>query len=217
VALISQLRVVYLLFFAGLAQAQADGIAVLGRSVIEFKPGVAQPRHSLRLTLAHLEGSGWTAEEIAATAREGARLLEQCGVALERAELVRIAVPTKYLDFYTPFSRELASVVPLAKPAIYFVAGTRQRPAFDAEAIGFSNSRSRPELVDTVWITRASKDLAIVLAHELAHVLMDSGEHSILRHNLMNAETAPENILLSPDQCERLRQTAFRNGLLGPR
>jgi hypothetical protein len=212
--MISHLRDLVLLLFACAAQAQADGIAVLGRSTLDFKPGVAQPRHTLRLTLAYLEGSGWTPEDIVAAVREGARLLEQCDVALERAELVRIAAPTKYLDFYTPFSRELASAVPLAKPAIYFVAGTRQRPAFDAEAIGFGNSRSRPELLDTVWITRASKDLAIVLAHELAHVLMDSGEHSILRHNLMNADTAPENTLLSADQCERLRLTAFRNGLL---
>ena len=212
--MISHLRALVLLLFACVAQAQADGIAVLGRSTLDFKPGVAQPRHALRLTLAYLEGSGWTPEDIVAAVREGARLLEQCGVALERAELVRIAAPTKYLDFYTPFSRELASAVPLAKPAIYFVAGTRQRPAFDAEAIGFGNSRSRPELLDTVWITRASKDVPIVLAHELAHVLMDSGEHSILRHNLMNADTAPENTLLSADQCERLRLTAFRNGLL---
>src|SRR5688572_17267043 len=142
--MISQLRALLLLLFAGLAHA--DGIAVLQRTVVEFKPELALPRHSLRLTLAYLEGSGWTPEEIVAAVREGGRLLEQCGVALERAELVRIAAPAKYLDFYTPFSRELAGAVPLAKPAIYFVAGTRQRPAFDAEAIGFGNSRSRPEL-----------------------------------------------------------------------
>jgi hypothetical protein len=215
--MISRLRLLVLLLCAGIALAQGDGITVLQRSTVEFKPGLASPRHSLRLTLVQLEGSGWTPQEIIAAAREGARLLEQCSIALERAELVRIAAPAQYLDFYTPFSRELAGEVPLAKPAIYFVAGTRQRPAFDAEAIGFSNSRRRPELIDTVWITRGTRDRAIVFAHELAHVLMDSGEHSILRHNLMNAETAPENTLLSADQCERLRQTAFRSGLLGPR
>ena len=212
--MISQLRILFFLACAGLAQAQADGIAVLQRSTIEFKPGLSAPRHVLHLTLAQLEGTGWEQEDIVAAVRDGARILEQCGVALERAELVRIAAPTRYLDLHTPSSRELARTVPLAKPAIYFVAGTRQRPAFDAEAIGFSNSRSRPELLDTVWITRGSRDLPIVLAHELAHVLMDSGEHSILRHNLMNAETAPENTLLSGEQCVRLRQTAFRNGLL---
>ena len=215
--MISQLRILLLLLCAGLAQAQADGIAVLQRSIVEFKPGLATPRYSLQLTLVQLEGSGWTQEDVVGAAREGGRLLEQCGVALQRAELVRIAAPTRYLDFFTPYSRELASAVPLAKPVIYFVAGTRQRPAFDAEAIGFGNSRTRPELLDTVWITRGSKDVAVVLAHELTHVLMDSGEHSIHRNNLMNAETAPENTLLSPDQCERLRLTAFRNGLLSPR
>jgi hypothetical protein len=214
--MISLTRILFLLLCAGTAQAQADRISVLQRSIVEFKPGLATPRHALQLTLVQMEGSGWTQEEIVAAAREGGRLLEQCGVALQRVELVRIAAPTRYLDLHMPSSRELASAVPLSKPAIYFVAGTRERPAFDAEAIGFSNSRRRPELLDTVWITRGSRDLPIVLAHELAHVLMDSGEHSLHRNNLMNAETAPEHTLLSGDQCERLRQTAFRNGLLRP-
>jgi hypothetical protein len=173
-------------------------------------PGTRQ----LRLTLAVVEASGWTAEAALAVAREGARILGQCGIALERVELVRIEAPARFRDFHSSDSRELARAVPLPRPAIYFVADTRQRPAFDAEAIGRGNSRSRPELADTVWITRGTRDPGIAIAHELAHVLMDSGAHSVAAGNLMREDTAPGNTRLSDTQCAQLRTTGSANGLL---
>ena len=134
--------------------------------------------------------------------------------ALEGAELVRIRAPERFHDFHTPLSRQLARAVPLERPAIWFVRDTRQRPAFDAEAIGRGNSRTRPELTDTVWVTRGTRELAIAIAHELAHVLMDSGEYSQEPGNLMREETAPGSTGLSPAQCTRMRDTARANGLL---
>ena len=180
------------------------------------KATAAPAAHELRLTLAFLDGSGWTPETILAAVQESAGILGQCGVRMKNAELVRIGAPDRFRDFHTPTSRELARAVPLAKPALYFVAGTRQRPAFDAEAIGRGNSRTRPELADTVWVTRGARDLGIVLAHELAHVLMDSGAHSDEPGNLMREDTAPENTRLSDRQCARLRETGSINGLLAP-
>ncbi len=174
----------------------------------------AAASHRLRLTLVTLEGSGWTRERALGVVREAAPILAQCGVALARAELVRLAVPPRHLDFSTPSARELARAFPVARPAIYFVRDTRSRPAFDAEAIGRGNSRTRPELADTVWITAAARDPAVVLAHELAHVLMDSGEHSDAPGNLMRDETSARNTALTPAQCARLRDTATANGLL---
>ena len=170
--------------------------------------------HELRLTLAVLEGSGWTREAIVPLAAQSARILAQCNVALVSVELVRIGAPARFRDYATPTARELARTLPLARPTVYFVADTRQRPAFDAEAIGRANSRTRPELADTVWLTRATRDPGIALAHELVHVLMDSGEHAIEPGNLMNAETAPENTRLTPDQCARLQSNATASGLL---
>jgi hypothetical protein len=127
---------------------------------------------------------------------------------------VLIDAEQRFRSFYTPVSRELARALPLAKPTIYFVDGTRQRPAFEAEAIGRGNSRGRPELSDTVWIIRGARDLGIAFAHELAHVLMDSGEHVHEPGNLMQAETAPEHTRLSAAQCDRMRATGLANGLL---
>jgi hypothetical protein len=102
----------------------------------------------------------------------------------------------------------------VARPAVYFVRDTRSRPAFDAEAIGRGNSRTRPEIADTVWMTAAARDPGVVLAHELAHVLMDSGEHSEEAGNLMRGETSARNTSLSARQCARLRDTGTANGLL---
>jgi hypothetical protein len=63
-------------------------------------------------------------------------------------------------------------------------------------------------------MTRATRDPGIALAHELAHVLMDSGDHSEEEGNLMRAETAPQNLRLSPQQCSRIRAVATANGLI---
>lgn len=212
------MRILLILLLASLpalAQNQ-EPVSVLERREIVLESVAGSAGTELRLTLAYLEGSGWTPEPIVAAATVSARILGQCGVALKSVELLRIAAPIRFHDFLTPVSRELAATLQLGKPTIYFVAGTRQRPAFDAEAIGRGNSRTRPELRDTVWVTRGTRDLGIALAHELAHVLMDSGEHSEESGNLMREDTSPENTRLSEAQCTRLRETGTANGLLRP-
>ena len=168
----------------------------------------------LLLTLVQFDGGAWQTAEIEATAAQASKILAQCGIALGQQDLRHIDVDARFRYFHTPASRELARTLQIGKPAIFFVDGTRQDPAFEAEAIGRGNSRTRPELQDTVWITRGARDPAVVLAHELAHVLMDSGEHSQEPGNLMRDETAPENTRLSPAQCARLRERGTAHGLL---
>lgn len=193
----------------------ADSITVLERRGLAIERSAVTPTHRLDLVLAYFEDS-WKAETIRSAVRKGAQILAQCGVEIGKAELVRLGAPARYRVFDTARSRELARALALAKPTIYFVAGTRQQPAFDAEAIGRGNSATRPELRDTVWVARGARDLDIVLAHEIAHVLMDSGGHSEAPGNLMREDTAPENTRLDEAQCTRLRETATANGLLQP-
>jgi len=208
---------VLLILAAQCARAEGEeGIAALERQDIVLERAAAASLEG-KLTLAYLDETGWAREDILAATAQAVKILGQCGVAFERAELVRLAAPPRYRDFSTAASRTLARALPLARPAIYFVAGTRQRPAFDAEAIGRGNSRSRPELADTVWVTRGTRDLGIAMAHELAHVLMDSGEHSAQSANLMREDTAPANSRLSKAQCARLRQVGAANGMLKTR
>jgi hypothetical protein len=211
-------RLALLLILALPAHAQVpDPVTVLERRELPVEQLAPAPTHSLSLTLASLHGSGWEPSVIQAAVREAALILGQCGIALARAEFVLINAPVHMRDYYTPASRELARILPLNRPAVYFVAGTRQRPAYEAVAIGLGNSMGRQELRDTVWVTHGTRDLAIVLAHEVVHLLVNSGDHSEAPGNLMRDETSPGNTQLSAAQCARMRETGTVNGLLAPR
>lgn len=196
----------------GTAHAQPS-VQVLEREEVAFD---SSGTRKLQLSVVQLEGSGWTKERAIGAVREAASILSQCDIALTRADWIRLAAPARYLDFFTPLSRELARLQPVDRPALYLVRETRNRPAFEAEAIGRGNSRSRPELADTVWMIAAVRDPGVALAHELAHVLMNSGEHSNEPGNLMAEQTTPGSTALSAAQCARLRDTAAAHGLLSP-
>jgi hypothetical protein len=57
-------------------------------------------------------------------------------------------------------------------------------------------------------------DAGIALAHELFHVLTNSGAHVEDRPNLMQADTRPENTELTPVQCQQAQSMGVENGLL---
>jgi hypothetical protein len=179
--------------------------------------GAAPPTHQLQLDLVAFTDTTWKSESIVTAVREAGALLAQCGIRLVRAELYRFAGgDPAYRYLSTPVSRQLVRRVRPAKPAVFFVRDTRHVPTFDAESFGTGNTATRPELAFTVWITAYIRDLPIAIAHELAHVLMDSGEHSSEPGNLMRAETAPGNTSLTPAQCARMVEDGERNGLLQP-
>lgn len=178
--------------------------------------GGGAPTHRMRLEMAVLAGSGWDPAIILAATRAAAGILAQCGIRTDRAELYEFEGPARYRWLDTPVSRELARRTRLARPAVYFVAGTRHVPAFDAEAFGRANSARRPELAYSVWIVAGARDLPVALAHELVHVLADSGEHSDAPGNLMRDETAPDAVVLTPAQCRRVLEGGVRNALLQP-
>ena len=185
------------------------------RRAIDLPPSPpADGQHMLSLTIANI--ADWNDSEIADSIGIAAGILAQCKVRVDQAELLRITVPESHRHFDTPRSRELAAALALPKPTLYFSDDTRQHTPFDAEAIGRGNSRSRPELTDTVWIARGARDLGLVIAHELAHVLMNSSEHDHTPGNLMAESTDPANTQLTAAQCATMRATGSRNGLLRP-
>jgi hypothetical protein len=169
--------------------------------------------HRLQLDLVTFGDTTWEPARIVAAVREAGGILAQCGVRLERAELYRFDGGEPRLRYlWTPASRELVRRTRVAKPAVFFVRDTRHQPGFDAEAFGSANTATRPELQGTVWITARIRDLPVALAHELAHVLMDSGDHSLEAGNLMRDETASGNTRLTAGQCARI----VASGLLQP-
>lgn len=162
-------------------------------------------------------GGRWTDAEVEAAVSEAGRILAQCNIEVTFEKPAALAVEERYRFYSTPVSRELVRRVQPRKPALFFVDDTRNDPAYDAEAIGRGNSRMRPELADTVWIAHGARDLPQVIAHELMHVLADSGEHSDEPGNLMGVETSPHDTRLAEAQCARARDRAQANGLVTDR
>ena len=192
----------------------AERYTLAADQVYRHDPARHNATHQLTLTLVYFTGSDWPRNAMVEAARKVAEILERCGMLLRQVELVRVDAPRRYHYLNTPISRELARTLQLAKPTVYFVTNTRHQPAFDAEAIGRGNSQTRPELADSVWVTRATRDVGVALAHELVHVLSDSGQHVDLPGNLMREQTAPENTQLTGAQCAQLREVGAKNGLL---
>jgi hypothetical protein len=209
------------LLLCGLLTAPCSAIAELEIGVARTRsltrsdlPQPPRASHDLRLSLYGFLGTRWTEREVLNAIAPVARLIGACAIALEGVELRLLATPRRFHFYSTATSRELLGKVAVRKPAIFFVEDTHNEPAFDAEAIGRGNAASRPELVDTVWVAYGARDLPFAIAHELVHVLANSGEHSDAPANLMRAETSPGNTVLTPDQCERIRMQGEANGLL---
>lgn len=177
--------------------------------------GAQAATHRLQLDLYTFADTSWQPDEIVGAVRGAAPILAQCGIWLERAELYRLAGgDPRFRVLSTPDARALVRRLQPAKPAVFFVRDTRHEPAYDAEAFGRGNTGSRPELAGTVWITAHIRDLPVALAHELAHVLMDSGAHSGAAANLMREETAAGNTSLTPAQCAAMTGRGTGNGWL---
>ena len=190
-------------------------IEVAERSVLPTeKRYTSDATDQLSLTLVYFTEGAWPRDAVLVATRGAVDILKQCRVRVRQLEILRVTAPREYQYLDTPLSRELARTLQLSNPTVYFVTDTRQQPAFDAEAIGRANSSSRPELADTVWITRAARDVSVALAHELVHVLGNSGAHVDLPGNLMREETSSQNTHLTPAQCAQLRTAGTENGLL---
>lgn len=174
----------------------------------------ASPLLYVELTAVVIADAGWQIAEAQQAITEALPILVQCGVALQSLKLIEVAAPAAYRDLAPQTARLLTSRLAPARPAIFFVRTTRMRPAFEAEAFGAGNTRTRPELINTVWVTRSAPDLPETLAHELFHVIANSGEHSDDEANLMHDSTAPGRRQLTPAQCVVLRENGRVNRLL---
>jgi hypothetical protein len=173
--------------------------------------------HELRLHLYTFNGTRWSPETIREAVHASGQLLAQCGIVLNGIEVRTLDTERRFHFYSTPVSRLLLRQLDVPRPAIFFVDDTLNQPAFDAEAIGLANAQSRPELANTIWVAYGARDLPYALAHELVHVLSDSGEHSTETGNLMRAETSARNTALTAAQCERVRARGTANRLITPR
>jgi hypothetical protein len=170
--------------------------------------------HALTPSFVYITNTRWNRSTILRATRKAAEILAQCGVHGPSVRLHQLDAPERFRDFSVPLAMDLLSRVDIPRPSVFFVRDTLQHIAYDAEAFGQSNTVTRPILRDTVWITEAAPHPGVAVAHELVHILADSGEHVYEPDNLMRERTSSRNFNLTQTQCKRITHVGNRNGLL---
>jgi len=189
-------------------------IEVVSRSSWSAAPGQELPVADIPLDVLILD-ERWSLVQVSQVLDEAQSILDQCRVRLSDVQLRRVSAPDYLRDLETGRAKSLLDAVRLSGPArrvtAVFARDTRMRQPFDAEAFGQGNTRTRAWLTDTVWLTLALQDRGIALAHELFHVLSNSGAHSEADGNLMLRRTTGTNRTLNPEQCDLLDLYAADN------
>lgn len=161
--------------------------------------------------------SQWSADTVRLILDEAQTILSQCDVVFKAVNIRYIDVPDYLSDLETGASKTLMDAVRLSGPnrqaTVVFARDTRMNQAYDAEAFGKANTRNRAWLSDSVWLTLALKDRGIGLAHELFHVLANSGRHNAMAGNLMLTRTTGNNRKLVLEQCLSMRENIVNAGL----
>jgi hypothetical protein len=199
--------------------ATADEIELLGRSEVDAKYRAAADArtYEFRPTLVLIDNSGWTKKLLINASTHSMEILGQCGIGVPTINLITLKTSEKYKDPDRSQRIDLArSISPAAKPLVFFIrsAGDVMKDAF---SYGRSNTRSA-ELKDTVWVKSELTDIAgVALAHELIHILSNSGEHINEPGNLMNEDADTTTVKLKPDQCNNIVRLGIENGFLNPK
>lgn len=162
----------------------------------------------------------WSIDEVSQVLDEAALILSACALEFSDVKIRYVNAPKYLQDLESGASKTLMDAVRMNGPArratAVFAHDTRMSMPFDAEAFGRGNTRTRAWLTDSVWLTLALQDRGIALAHELFHVLTNSGQHSESDGNLMLARTTGQNRGLTGDQCTAARSRALETRLLVP-
>lgn len=161
---------------------------------------------------------GWSKELVSKSLLEAETILAQCNIAFNSVTISELSVPAYLRDLEAGSTKTLVSALNNTtefKPIkIFYARDTRMLTPFDGEAFGRANTRRRPWLQDSVWLMNGIEDAGIALAHELYHVLTNTGEHNQIADNLMQARTSQGRTTLEPMQCEAAIRTAKENLLL---
>ena len=155
----------------------------------------------------------WQTAAVKTAIDEVNTILLQCGIAVTEIKYFGTKTPDYLQDLetgtaYTVLSR-FRELHPGENNILLLLARhNRMQIDFEAQAFGQANTATRPWLEDTLWIMHGARDVPIALAHELMHILSNSGEHAPSPQNLMSADTDAKGTLLTPAQCA-LTQSYF--------
>lgn len=184
---------------------------LLRRLEIESASSGANPR--LSLDALQLDRR-WLPAQIEAAMHQAFEILAQCGIGAGEVRLHAVDAPDYLRDLSTGSAHTLLTAAGGEFASVVFARDTRMQAQYTGEAFGLGNTAMRPWLTNSVWLMLGVDDPGIALAHELYHVLANSGNHVTVRGNLMQADTRPDGTELSPEQCQLALSNGIANGLL---
>jgi hypothetical protein len=191
------------------------GAPMVKSALLDFELGVAPSTAAYRLDLDFLLlDPRWSVTRVRDVLQQAFDILAQCDFAAGSIGGFGIDASDYLLDLATGSARSLLDAAALRPPAVVFARDTLMREAYLGEAFGLGNTQRRPWLRNSVWLMHDVDDAGIALAHELYHVLANSGAHVQGRPNLMQANTRPESTELTPEQCELAQRNGLTNKLL---
>ena len=199
-----------------IADPLADPAAPITKTpIIDFEPGLVTDNPGFRLSLDLLQlDPGWPTGRIREALQQAYRVLAQCDIGPRDVAAFAIQAEDYLLDLATGSARSLLEATGARRPVVVFARDTLMQAAYLGEAFGLGNTRRRPWLANSVWLMHDVDDAGIALAHELFHVLANSGAHVEGRPNLMQPDTHPESTELSAEQCQQAQSNGVANGLL---
>ncbi len=180
---------------------------------LDIKPPQAQAGFRLPLDILVLD-SRWSPQRIEQTVQQAYQILAQCAVIPGEISIHAVSGDDYLRDLSTGSARTLFEAVGSAKATVVFARDTRMQAQYLGEAFGLGNTRMRPWLANSVWLMLDVEDAGIALAHELYHVIANSGAHVEGVVNLMQPRTRPESLALTVEQCGLAQVNGVDNRLL---
>jgi len=189
--------------------------AITKTPIIDFEPGLVTEGFGFGLALEVLQlDPQWSTTRIRQALQQAYQILAQCDIGPQKVAAFVIQADDYLLDLATGSARSLLEAAGARQPVVVFARDTQMQAAYLGEAFGLGNTRRRPWLANSVWLIRDVDDAGIALAHELHHVLANSGAHVEGQANLMQANTRPQSTELTAMQCQQAQSMGVANGLL---
>jgi hypothetical protein len=180
---------------------------------LDIKPSLEQAGFRLPLDILVLD-SRWSQQRIEQTVQQAYQILAQCTVIPGEISIHAVSGDDYLRDLSTGSARTLLDAVGSAKLTVVFARDTRMQAQYLGEAFGLGNTRKRPWLANSVWLMLDVEDAGVALAHELYHVIANSGAHVEGVANLMQPRTRPESLALTAEQCRLAQVRGVDNRLL---
>ena len=196
----------------------ADPLAVTVVERIPFanlviKSRLANPDYRVPLEILVLD-SGWSHARIEQSLQQAFDILAQCGIAPGVIDAHAIKADDYLRDLSVGSAQTLLQTTATEGIRVVFARDTRMQEAYLGEAFGLGNTSTRPWLRNSLWLMQELEDEGIALAHELYHVIANNGEHIDDTVNLMQSQTRPGSLALSPAQCRLAHDFGLANELL---